>query len=315
MEKTQKSAKIFSCDVCDFISSNSADYKRHLSTQKHTSNVTAIQRLEKSGNVWEKKKNHVCENCDKAYCDYSGLWRHKKTCNGAVLANVLTPAATTVGNLTNPLGLTAEMFIEIVKQNKELQELLANELKNARNQITMNNNSNNNTNSNNSFNIQLFLNEQCKNAVNIMDFVNSLPVTVEDLERTGKLGYVEGITAIFLNGLKNMDVHSRPIHCTDLKREIVYVKDEDKWEKEGGDKPKLRKAVKRMAIKNIKQITNWKAENPDCLDTNSPASDMLVVISQKALGGMDEKEDTKFQNSIMRNILKNVTIDKSQLGL
>jgi hypothetical protein len=212
------------------------------------------------------------------------------------------------------------IIIELLKQNKEFQEFLFNELKEARATHTTNNTmTNNNTNSHNkTFNINMFLNDRCKNAMNIMDFVNSLDVTTKDLERTGQVGFVNGITSIIMDGLRGLDMYTRPIHCTDLKRETVYVKDENTWKKDdpnenGEEKPIFRMAVKRVASKNLRQLTQWKLENPECEDGMSKASDDFVTISQTALGGITKDDDEKYQNNIMRNVLKKVTIDKANM--
>ena len=221
--------------------------------------------------------------------------------------------------------ITTELVIELVKQNKELQELLRDERKllieemkksnNSGNNVYANTISNNtniqNNNNNANFNLNFFLNEQCKNAVNLSDFINSLVVTAQDFERTGKLGFVEGISKIFLNGLRALDVYSRPIHCTDLKRESVYVKLDNVWIKEDSDKTHLNTAVKQLARKNLRQLVTWKEENPDCLDTSTEASDLLVKFSQRALGGMGEQEDAKFRSAIIKNIMKDVVVDKA----
>jgi hypothetical protein len=223
------------------------------------------------------------------------------------------------------MAQNTSIIIELLKQNKEFQEFLFNELKEARAQATTTNNNtmtntmtNNNTNSHNkTFNINMFLNDRCKNAMNIMDFVNSLDVTTKDLERTGQVGFVNGITSIIMDGLRNLDTYTRPIHCTDLKRETVYVKDEDTWkkdeDKDGEEKPIFRMAVKRVASKNLRQLTQWKLENPECEDGMSKASDDFVTISQTALGGITKDDDEKYQNNIMRNVLKKVTIDKGAM--
>jgi len=167
---------------------------------------------------------------------------------------------------------------------------------------------NTNSNNNNRFNLNLFLNEQCKDALNLNDFINSLKVTVEDLERTGRLGYVEGISSIFLNGLRELDVYSRPIHCTDLKRETVYVKDQNKWAKETEGKSKLKLAVKKIAKKNIQQIVKWQEENPEYSNYDSKENEQYLVITKRSLGGYDEEEDEKYQDNIIRNVLKETKI-------
>ena len=301
MEKSQKIARQYSCEMCNYNTSNFYDYNKHLSTRKHSSNDLAMKNLKKSES---HKKIYVCEVCNKTYCDYSGLWRHKKKCEEKSTWSPTSPS----NNESKPPEITIELVYELVKQNKELQDLLRDELKQAKN--VNSHNTNTNSNNNNSFNLNFFLNEQCKDAVNLVDFVESLKVGIKDLERTGKLGYVDGISSIFLDGLKEMDVYTRPIHCTELKRETVYVKDQDKWEKEDDDKSKLKTAIKKVARKNLQQLSNWQKENPECMDTLSEASDQYIILSQQSLGGVDEKEECKYQNTIIKNVLKDVAVTK-----
>ena len=301
MEKNPKKPLQYLCEECDFNTSNKKDYNRHLLTRKHIDRARGDDSATKK--TPKNPEGHNCE-CGKYYMCYGSLWRHKKKCNGETI--VIAPYATE--EPSSPPEITIELVYELVKQNKELQDLLRDELKQAKN--VNSHNTNTNSNNNNSFNLNFFLNEQCKDAVNLVDFVESLKVGIKDLERTGKLGYVDGISSIFLDGLKEMDVYTRPIHCTDLKRETVYVKDQDKWEKEDDDKSKLKTAIKKVARKNLQQLSNWQKENPDCMDTLSEASDQYIVLSQQSLGGVDEKEECKYQNTIIKNVLKDVAVTK-----
>jgi len=304
-KKSGKIRKTYTCELCDYHTIDSNDYRKHLETKKHTNKAD-------SSNRPDNTKQYVCEICDKSYSAHSGLWKHKKTCiaKEGELQNVL-----------RPFSITAEMFMELMKQNKDLQELLKEDRKiivelskNGHGNVATNSHNNTTmTNSNNSFNLSFFLNEQCKNALNIYEFVDSLNPTLQDMERTGKVGFVDGITGIILNGLRDLDVYTRPIHCTDLKRDVLYVKDNDKWEKEADDKPLLRKAVKRTANKNFKQIRVWEQQHPDYTDTDTWASDEHVALCQKLMGGMTADESEKLENSIMKNVLKKVTIDKEAL--
>jgi hypothetical protein len=169
----------------------------------------------------------------------------------------------------------------------------------------INNNSNNKT-----FNLNVFLNEHCKDAMNIMDFVDSLKLQLSDLESVGKLGFVEGISNIIVKNLKALDVHKRPVHCSDSKREVMYIKDENKWEKENEDKQKLRKAIKRIANKNSKLLPIFKEKYPDCIKSISPYSDQYNKLIIEAMGGSGN-EDFDNENKIIKKIAKEVTIDKN----
>ena len=300
-ENAPKRAHKFYCEYCDYNTSKTSDWKRHLSTDKHENNAKTTIATQNA----PKTPTYDCPSCNKPHNDRAGLWRHKKKC-------IQMPSQ----------FITIDVVMEIMKQNKEVQNVLIEQHKEAQNVLIEQNNklmekitvltqgntitNSHNTNSNNSsFNLNFFLNEQCKDAVNLVDFVDSLKIGVKDLERTGKLGFVEGISSILLDGLKELDIYKRPIHCTDVKRETVYVKDQDKWEKEDENKTKLKTAIKKVARKNLQQLSKWQEENPECMDTESKESDIYVTLSQQALGGVDSKEETKYQNTIIKNVLIN----------
>lgn len=308
MSKNPKKPQNYFCETCHFSTSNKKDYTRHLTTRKHLILYQGDDlEIEKPQKTQKNPTPYECE-CGRYYSVSGSLWRHKKTCN-YVPKNTLEPKDDTS-------KMNTDVVMEIMKQNKDIQNLLIEQNNKLMEKITEMsvvqnntiNNSNNNNNSNNSFNLNFFLNEQCKNAVNLVDFIDSLQVGVKDLERTGKLGYVEGISQIFLNGLKELDVYNRPIHCTDLKRETVYVRDQDKWEKENEDKSMLHQAVKKITVKNLKQLSEWEKENPEFSDLESKKNDEYMEISKSSLGGYDSEEDKKYKESIIRNVLKHTKV-------
>jgi len=240
---------------------------------------------------------YICPNCFKEYKDNSGLWRHKKKCiiNKNEDNNLLNESEDLIKYLMKENSEFKQMLME---QNKQMIELA----KKAGN--------NNNTNSHNkTFNLQFFLNETCKDAMNIMDFVDSIKLQLNDLENVGKLGYVEGISNIITNNLKALDVTQRPVHCTDNKREVLYVKDADKWEKEDEEKKKIRKAIKRIASKNQRLLPQFKEAHPDCSKASSLYSDQYNKIIVESCGGSGDN-DLEKEDKIIKNIAKNVTIDK-----
>jgi hypothetical protein len=206
----------------------------------------------------------------------------------------------------NKESLDKELIMMLIKENKETRDALI-EMSNKiqSNNIVTNNNSHNKT-----FNLNFFLNEQCKDALNISEFVSSIKLDINDLENTGKVGYVEGITKIIVNNLKSLDIFKRPIHCSDIKREILYIKDEDKWEKESEEKDKLTKAIKVIANENIKQINKWKRKNPECKDPESMKNNEYLKIVSNAMSGSTEDETNKNINKIISNVAKEVVIDK-----
>ena len=163
---------------------------------------------------------------------------------------------------------------------------------------------------NKTFNLQIFLNETCKDAMNLMDFVDSLKIQLSDLENVGKMGFIDGISNIIIKNLKALEITQRPVHCSDSKREILYIKDEDKWEKENEEKNKLKKAIKYIAHKNCKLIPEWKAKNPECINSYSSKSDEYNKIVLESMGGNLCNEGLNNENKIIKRIAKEVIIDK-----
>jgi hypothetical protein len=180
------------------------------------------------------------------------------------------------------------------------------------NNNNISNNINNNTTNieNKTFNLNLFLNETCKNAMNISDFVSSIQVNLEDLEYTGRQGYIQGISNIILNNLQKLEQHERPLHCNDLKREILYIKENNKWEKEKDNKPILTKAIKTIANENIKQIKFWREKYPDCTDADSKKNNLYLKIVSNSMNGLTEEEGHRNIDKIISNVAKEVIIDK-----
>ena len=195
-----------------------------------------------------------------------------------------------------------DLIIMLVKQNSELLEVIKNGTHNTN--ISYNNNSHNKT-----FNLNVFLNETCKDAMNIMDFVESIKLQLSDLESIGRLGFVEGISNIITTNLKALDVTKRPVHCADNKREVLYVKDDNKWEKEDDEKKKIRKAIKRIATKNLCLLPKFKEAYPDCNRSSSKYSDQYNKIIIEACGGSGNN-DTEKEDKIISKIAKEVTINK-----
>jgi hypothetical protein len=235
---------------------------------------------------------HVCE-CGSKYKHSSGLSRHKKTCN------IDKQGPNEVIVLTN-------LVIELVKSNGDLQKQMLDACKSTCCTTT---NSNNNNCNNKTFNLQVFLNETCKDAMNIMDFVDSIKFQLSDLESVGELGYVNGLSKIIIRNLKALDEHMRPVHCSDLKREKIYIKDADKWEKEAPDNKILKNAIKYIAHKNVKMIPAFREKYPDCIYSDSRKSDQYNRLIIEAMGGDGNDEDGK-ANKIIKKIVKEILIEK-----
>jgi len=238
----------------------------------------------------------MCDICNKIYSSRNGLWNHKKKCQEIAIPTQNEPTDKEL------IILLLKEHTKIMEQNSELLEVIKNGTHNTTN-------SHNTITNNKTFNLQFFLNETCKDAMNIMDFVESIKLQLSDLENVGKLGYVEGISNIITSNLKAMDVTQRPIHCADKKREVLYVKDEDKWEKEGEDNHKIKRAIKRVVSKNQRLLPQFQEAHPDCVKSSSMYSDQYNKIIIESCGGSGDN-DTEKEAKIIRNIAKNVTIEK-----
>lgn len=285
MRKVTKTAanNLYYCDDCSYICAKQSDYLKHVSTDKHMS--------------IGKPKDKTCDKCGKLYESMSGLWKHARKC--------AKPAAQSMELIITQLLKDNQEFKQlIIEQNKQMMELASKNTGNTTNNIM-----------NNKFNLTVFLNDTCRDAVNMSDFIQMLNVTMKDLERTGKVGFVEGIAGVIVRKLRELDIFKRPIHCNDLKRESVYVKDNDKWEKENDDKPKLLSAIQSVSNKNIKQLNQWREENPDCVEPTSSKNDDYLYMFKHSMGGAtDEEEDSNIQK-VMKNIIKEVVIDKDNIPL
>ena len=317
-KNSPKISKLNECNLCDYSCCKKSDFKKHLLSSKHQKKVKMVTDDYTNGDIKVEKVAEPifsCE-CGKEYKHRQGLSRHKKSCNSQ------EPVTTN----TMPLDMSYNLILEIVKQNQEFKELLIeqNELlieQNKENQKlqqqileiakegkTINNTTNNNTNN---FNLQFFLNEQCKDALNIMDFINQLKLNTTDLDMVGRVGYSEGISKLFIRGLKELDVFKRPVHCSDLKREVLYVKDKDSWEKDSDEKNKMKTAIKYIAAKNFKQINEWREKNPESDDYDSKRHMDYHQIVIHSMGGSTKEEDEQHYNKIIRNVAKESVIDKS----
>ena len=284
-----KSSSCFCCEICDYSTSRKSQYTRHLSTDKHKI-LTNPNSLSST-----KCVNYECI-CGKSYKHASTLCAHKKKCNKPI---------TTSDSSNNEFVFDKEFVMMVFKQNSELQTQMMEVIKNGTHNTNTNASNNTSHSHNKTFNLQFFLNETCKNAMNIMDFVDSVKIQLTDLEKVGELGFVDGISNIILKNLKGLDVTERPVHCTDLKREVLYVKDEDKWEKEEQENKKMRRAIKHIAQKNSKLIPSLREKYPNCNKSDSKYSDQYNKVLVESFSG-----DTENENKIIKKLSKELTIDK-----
>jgi len=289
-EKVAKSRTKYFCEICDYMTYRKNDFMKHQTTDKHQNATNDSKMVVNDSDKSPKVAQYIC-NCGKMYKYDSGYYRHKKNCV------IESDISNTKEEITDK-----DLIMVLVKQNTELMEIIKNG--------THNNNTNSHNNNNNkTFNLQFFLNETCKDAMNIMDFVESIHLQLSDLENVGKLGYVEGITNIITSNLRALEVNKRPIHCTDKKRETLYIKDENKWEKEDGEKIRLRKVIKRVANKNTRLLSKFKEVHPDCNKSSSLYSDQYNKIIVESMGGAGDNDIEK-EDKIIKNISKTVILDK-----
>ena len=338
-KKNPKNAENFYCETCDFKCCKQSNFKAHLMTAKHKKSTDSTFINEKIAT------GHCCENCGNTYKERTGLWRHSKKCQKAPKVSEFEPVKNNM-QLQITTDMSSNIIMELLKQNHEFKELLVDQQKQLYEQNKMQMETNkmqmemqietnkmhiesqkyvmdkmvdlagkggsHNTNCHNkTFNLQVFLNEECKDALNITDFVNQIKLQLSDLDMIGRIGYTEGMSKIIVRNLKELDISKRPIHCSDLKREVMYIKDKDAWEKENGENVKIKNAIKFIEHKNIKQLPQWKQDNPESQDYDSQKHLDYQKIIIESMGGATNEDDNKKREKIIRNIAKEVVIDKS----
>jgi hypothetical protein len=313
---TSKKHQNFECEICDFNCSKKGDWKRHTMTSKHKKMAEAND-LDVFGDNFTSnyiQTNYTCEVCNKKYNSRNGIWKHKNS-----------GKCTTICDDKNMKPIDNDLILLLIKENSELKSMMIdqqNKMMESHNkffeqqnlvlEIAKNgthNTTTTHTNSHNkSFNLQFFLNETCKDAMNITDFVDSLKLQLSDLERVGELGYIEGISNIIVKNLKELDITQRPVHCTDKKRETIYIKDEDKWEKDD-EKKKMHKLIKRVADKNARLLPKFKEKYPDYRKSTSPLSDQYNKILIESMGGQGDNDFEK-EEKIIKKVSKEIIVEK-----
>jgi hypothetical protein len=287
-KKLQKVAN-FICNFCNYSTNRKSSFTKHISSSKHSNIENNLN------NISNNCISNNCIFCNKIFLSRSGLWKHKKICQEIKNENNIIEQS--------ELQFNKDMFMAIMKENSELKNMMIKVLENGI--------YNNNTNCNNkTFNLNMFLNETCKNAMNISDFMHSIQLQLSDLEDVGELGYINGISNIIIKNLKELDITQRPIHCTDAKREIIYVKDKDKWEKDGEQNEIMVGFVKNVANKNIRMLNEFKKKYPDCCKYESKYSDYYSKLIIEAMGGSGGSDDDKHAK-IIKKICKEIIIDKN----
>jgi hypothetical protein len=310
-EKAEKNRKTFCCETCDFHTSDKKDFTRHCSTRKHQT----LTDVNKKPNINEHR---ICSQCGKQYKSREGLWKHNKVCTlkpsnectDIIKSNDDIPGNEPIQNYIMKLvEQNNELKNMFIQKNNELHEKIDILSQQQPTQIT-NIQNNNKTINNTQFNLNVFLNETCKDAINMSEFIDTLQINPESVEYTGIHGYVNGITKIFMDGLNQLDVHERPIHCTDLKRETLYIKEEDKWEKDTEDKTRFKSALDKVVNRNVAQVRHWEDENPRCKIPETEEYEFYFVIARQSLGGGDHTVTARNNDRILRAIAGRVYLDK-----
>jgi len=298
--KTSQIIPLFCCEKCNIKTNNKKDYTKHLTTAKHMKLTNVNTSLTNLSQNAIKDEIFKCDNCKKEYKSRVGLWKHKNKCN-LIEENVNIEKEP---NNSNEIQELKEIMKYLMKENSEMKNIILEVIKK-----DTYNNSNNTTNSHNkAFNLNFFLNETCKDAMNIMDFVESIKLQVSDLESVGELGYVEGISNIIVKNLNALDVTQRPVHCTDKKRETIYIKDDNKWEKDE-ERKMMHKMIKKVADKNARLLPKFTEKYPDYKNYHSKNSDKYSKIIVESMGGSGDNDYEK-EEKIIKNITKCVIVDK-----
>jgi uncharacterized C2H2 Zn-finger protein len=295
-----KNAEFFECKTCDFICSKQSNYIKHMVTSKHKT-------LTKTGNVNKNAKIFDCVLCSKRYLSRVGLWKHNKKCNNN--NNIILNETEIGGDSSNTekeinLAVTKDMFMELINDNKEMIKIIKDQQEQIKCMIPKIGNTINNMTNNNNFNLNVFLNEQCKDAININEFINSLKITLDDLYFTRKNGITQGLSNLMINGLKELDIHKRPIHCTDFKRDIVYIKEHDKWEKDNNNTI-MKKTIETVANKQRNKISDWVDLHPDWIEDEKLQYEYLTILNKIT---EPFEDDDKIEKKIIKNIAREVQI-------
>jgi hypothetical protein len=296
-ESCEKVAAKFTCIYCDYTTSRKSSFDKHILTRKHAE-LTTINKKDAKSCETSINNKFTCQKCSKEYNSRVGLWKHNKVCNILDVSQNITQENSEVHELK-------EFMKYLMNENSEMKTMMMEVIKNG----THNNITTNHTNSHNkAFNLNFFLNETCKDAMNIMDFVESIQLQLSDLERVGEKGYIDGISNIIIKNLKDLDVTQRPVHCTDKKRETIYVKDQDKWEKDD-ENVKMHKLVRKVQDKNFRMIQKFKEKYPNYNKASSKQSDVYNNIIIESMGGKGDNDYEK-EEKIIKRVSKEITVEK-----
>jgi hypothetical protein len=305
--------KTYTCDICDYSCNKKSDFAKHINTIKHNAHKCSFNA--------HKNDIFTCD-CGNSYKHVQSYNRHKKICGE------LSCIETQTAPLQDDIQIQTNIILELIKQNQEFKQLIVDQNKQlyekheenidlqkqlldvVKDGKSINNNTINSHNNNKTFNLNVFLNETCKDAMNMKDFIKSLQLNLTDLEKVGELGFAEGISRMFLRGLNSLDVTKRPIHCSDVKREIMHIKENNKWEKDNAAQDMLKNIIKQLTHKNIMMLDDWKQANTGCTEYNSRKYDHYLKLTMESMGPTDEVAEKRDFNKIIRRVAENTAIDK-----
>ena len=319
---------IYRCDKCDYTTSRKFNYVKHIKTDKHKSLLLGdTQEMSNSSPPNpDNTSGHRCPNCDRKYMAQRSLWRHSKQCQSSSNPETIDKGAfdifkTTIAELNKMNQIQnsqmMQMFAAFIEASKNMivSSQQASQATNTTNSTTTNNLTvngditNTNNSNNKTFNLNMFLNETCKDAMNMSDFVKTIELDTEDMQNVGAHGYVKGVSNILINNLEKTDIHKRPIHCSDSKRDVLYIKDDDKWERDSITSKKLIDAVKAVDHKNYMMINEWAKQHPECEHSFTPANDTYMKLARAAEAGIDENVA-----KVIKRVIQHVVIDKKELA-
>jgi hypothetical protein len=310
----------FICTWCQFNTRNKKDYNRHILTRKHLRLTSTTENI---------KKTHECV-CGKKYNHVSSLSNHKQKCLAQLPTQPQEEPTHSLDDIQLPT-IPTNLIFELIKQNQEFKQLLIDQNKQlyekheenidlqkqlldvVKDGKTINNNTISNNSHNKTFNLNFFLNETCKDAMNMKDFIKSLELTLPELEKMGEIGFAEGMSRVFVNRLNSLDITKRPIHCSDVKREIIHIKDDNKWEMDNANLDRLRKIIRQLTLKNILKVDDWKKANQGCTEYNSRKNEQYLRINMEAIGPVDDAEVKRDFGKIIRRVAETTAIDKKYL--
>ena len=314
VQKTnKKNESTYCCLKCDYNTCKKYDYERHLLTSKHQNGTKMVQKTKKKTKKTNIVKIYKYECiCGNVYKYSSGYYRHKGLCDNVNKEegkkdDIIEDNLSTHYDLKQIVLDIVKSNHELQKQNVELQKQVLDICKSI--QPSVNNTIHNNCN-NKTFNLQVFLNETCKDAMNLSEFIENISLQLSDLESIGRLGYVEGVSNIIIKNLNALEVEKRPMHCTDKKREIMYVKDDDEWQKEQDDKKRIKSVISNIISKNLELLPEYEDKYPECMNPESKKSDEYNKIIMETMGGAVNNNGEKNKEKIIRKIAKEVVIDK-----